>query len=31
MINKYGLYNVNDENNEIIQNSNYLCIDILPP
>jgi hypothetical protein len=30
MINKYGLYNVNDENNELIWNFKYLCIVILP-
>jgi hypothetical protein len=29
MINKYGLYNVNEENNELIQNFKYSSIDIL--
>jgi hypothetical protein len=30
MINKYGLYNVNDENDEPIQKFKYSCIVILP-
>jgi hypothetical protein len=30
IINEYGIYNVNDENNEFIRNFKYLCIDILP-
>lgn len=30
MVSKYGLYNVNEENNDLIQNFKYSCIDILP-
>ncbi len=30
MIDKYGSYNVNDENNKLIQNFKYSCVVILP-